>query len=259
MKCIKCGHEWVPRVEVPARCPACKSSTYMFPPGVGVSTGRAVPRISAGDTGIYSPETGIFDAEHPEMADEVANVRDALSEGAGSARLGTGATSSAPPADPSPVNTQKRDSGQIPVRKTVVLTEPKDWSDPTPLETVEVMTVAEAQRRYPEYAGKAQVAERLAQGKTAYPIEEGETLFILDESREPDMDELRKIASGEINPTGYEAQQERQPVGGQNSDEVLSTPCPFKELDPETNEWVYCALKAHPPKTRHVPGRRESA
>lgn len=130
--------------------------------------------------------------------------------------------------------------------------------------TVEEMTFEEAHRRYPD----AKVAPvRVAVGfsgdperKTPYrPLEEGEALFILDETKEPDMDELRKIASGEINPTGYEAQQERQPVGGQNSDEVLSTPCPFKELDPETNEWVYCALKAHPPKTRHVPGRRESA
>ena len=39
MKCLKCGHEWTPKVEHPARCPSCKTSTYMYPPGVGFATG----------------------------------------------------------------------------------------------------------------------------------------------------------------------------------------------------------------------------
>jgi hypothetical protein len=35
--------------------------------------------------------------------------------------------------------------------------------------------------------------------------------------------------------------------------------CPFRELDRERGEWVYCALPPHPAKVKHLPGRRESA
>jgi hypothetical protein len=35
--------------------------------------------------------------------------------------------------------------------------------------------------------------------------------------------------------------------------------CPFKELDREANEWVFCALPAHGPKIKHLPGRRINA
>jgi Zn finger protein HypA/HybF involved in hydrogenase expression len=40
MKCLKCDHQWKPEVEVPVRCPRCKTSSYMYPPGVGLSRGK---------------------------------------------------------------------------------------------------------------------------------------------------------------------------------------------------------------------------
>jgi hypothetical protein len=145
----------------------------MFPPGVGF--GRAVPRVSEGDQGVYSPHAVIAQ----------------------------------PSFDPDP-----------------------NFFHGPPNEAVSVR-------------------ERLAQGKTAYPIEEGEALFALDESKEPDMDELRKIALGELDPTGYKRPPMREPPVGM---------CEYRELDPESNEWVYCSLPVHDPKKqRHVPGRRESA
>jgi len=258
MNCLKCGHQWEAKVDQPRRCPNCKSTAYMYPPGVGLAAGR---------------ELGIFDLDHADMADEVASVRDALSEGPGSARLGNQASSSAPPADPSLLNTRKRDT-----RKVKVVSEPKDWSDPTPLETVEEMTLAEAQRRYPHT--KISPVKGVVgfngdpEKKTAYPIEPGEALFILDESKEPDMDELRKIASGEIIPTGYFSKGERGKFAGklpqvvgvefvsdeedQRRQAEIAT-CPYKELDPEANEWVYCSLPVHDGKTKHAPGRKEGA
>jgi hypothetical protein len=198
MKCLKCGHEWEPKVEQPARCPNCKTATYMFPPGVGF--GRAVPRVSEGDQGVYNPRR--------------------------------------------------------------VIAEPKGWNDPTPLVMVEEMPLAEARRRYPDAAifdpehpamadEVANVSDAL-RGETAHPIEEGEALFALDESKEPDMDELRKIASGELDPTGY-----KRPPARETATVGM---CEYRELDPESNEWVYCSLPIHDPKKqRHVPGRRESA
>jgi hypothetical protein len=237
MRCLKCGHEWEPKVDQPRRCPNCKTAAYQYPPGIGV---RAVPRINEGDAGIYNPE-----AEEPV------------------ARLGNRASTDAPESASS-TNTRKRDT-----RKVKVVSEPKGWSDPTPLVTVAEMTLGEARRRYPD----ATVAPvRVAVGikgdpenqNPHHPFEKGETLFILDEAKEPDMDELRKIASGEISPTGGVNGADKTAKGilsggGQNSDGVLSTPCPYRELDPEANEWVYCSLAAHGPKVKHVPGRRESA
>lgn len=206
MKCLKCGHEWEPKVEQPARCPNCKTATYMFPPGVGF--GRAVPRVSEGDQGVYNPRR--------------------------------------------------------------VITEPKGWNDPTPLVMVEEMPLAEARRRYPDAAifdpehpamadEVANVSDAL-RGETAHPVEEGEALFALDESKEPDMDELRKIASGELDPTGYSKVIHKTTLeDGRVIEEHVPEMCPYKELDPEANEWVYCSLPVHGKKVKHVPGRRESA
>ncbi len=34
-ECLKCDYRWVSKVEQPARCPRCKSASWMFPKGVG--------------------------------------------------------------------------------------------------------------------------------------------------------------------------------------------------------------------------------
>lgn len=128
-----------------------------------------------------------------------------------------------------------------------------------------------------KYAGRVDTANVPKKPvKTAYPVEEGEALFFLDESKQVDMDELRKIASGEI---GLDRTQSGVLSGGvENTLVGASTPrrsgppdlapaeaifpgqpCPYKELDQQTGEWVFCALAEHGPKVKHVPGKRESA
>ena len=31
LKCLRCGHEWIPRVEVPKSCPRCISYQWQKP------------------------------------------------------------------------------------------------------------------------------------------------------------------------------------------------------------------------------------
>jgi hypothetical protein len=163
-----------------------------------------------------------------------------------------------------------------------VVSEPKGFDDPTPMETVEEMTLGEARRRYPDAKiapVKVAVGFKGKRPDTAYPIEEGEALFYLDEGagtrkrdrsdpevsqrydpetlegsdltsrEEPSLDELRQIASGKMPVRSVGIDEE--------SDEVDQ--CPYKELDTEANEWVYCRLPVHSPKVKHQPGKRESA
>jgi predicted Zn-ribbon and HTH transcriptional regulator len=33
LKCLRCGHEWVPRGSKLTMCPRCKSRLWMLPPG----------------------------------------------------------------------------------------------------------------------------------------------------------------------------------------------------------------------------------
>jgi hypothetical protein len=33
--CLKCGNEWEPKKENPKRCPQCKTTAWMTPPGIG--------------------------------------------------------------------------------------------------------------------------------------------------------------------------------------------------------------------------------
>lgn len=40
IRCQKCGHQWKPKVDQPRRCPNCKTSAYMYPPGVGFAFGK---------------------------------------------------------------------------------------------------------------------------------------------------------------------------------------------------------------------------
>ena len=38
--CMKCGNVWEATKASPKRCPDCKSSSWMYPPGVGIQKGR---------------------------------------------------------------------------------------------------------------------------------------------------------------------------------------------------------------------------
>jgi hypothetical protein len=48
MRCLKCNHNWTPKVDAPRRCPNCKSTAYMFPPGVGLAGGQRAGLSAAG-------------------------------------------------------------------------------------------------------------------------------------------------------------------------------------------------------------------
>jgi hypothetical protein len=59
------------------------------------------------------------------------------------------------------------------------------------------------------------------------------------------MDDLRKIASGEVM------------VAPLPDVVAADSPqrCQYAEFDPDTGETVHCSLPVHGPKVRHVPGR----
>lgn len=69
--CHHCGNEWNSRKEKPKKCPRCANSLWRSPrpKRQAVVMANEIPE-----------ELGIFDPDHPDMADEVANVRDALSD-----------------------------------------------------------------------------------------------------------------------------------------------------------------------------------
>ena len=57
LRCLKCSHEWEPRKPHPKRCPQCKSTAWMLPPGKGHAT------HSSGGSNINLPWTPQLDLE----------------------------------------------------------------------------------------------------------------------------------------------------------------------------------------------------
>jgi hypothetical protein len=59
MKCLKCTHDWTPKVKRPRRCPNCKSANYEYPPGVGPATALRLNRwveSGLGVSGVVNPQ-----------------------------------------------------------------------------------------------------------------------------------------------------------------------------------------------------------
>ena len=62
--CLRCGHNWLPRVESPIRCPTCKSPYWGKPrsraTGLGSSFGR--PGLRTGQRAASPPQHVPLDA-----------------------------------------------------------------------------------------------------------------------------------------------------------------------------------------------------
>lgn len=123
------------------------------------------------------------------------------------------------------------------------------------MEMVQEMPLAEARRRYPE--SSLEEPGRRTLGGTEI-VEDRSIDKLNQQLKLEDIDELqrlRQIAKGDIAALRLE-DIDPDPAGHLGP---VPEACPYRELDPEANEWVYCALPVHESKIKHVPGRRESA